>query len=102
MIQTAIDYASYEGGITLNITPHTSEGELTCLQVGLSRSDIGVKTGEMPLDQLLTRFEEGTRLVKFCQDKLAAAELRIQQLETGASGEPATRPFDPDPSIPAD
>ena len=44
-----------------------------------------MEAGELPLDQLLTRYEEGSRLVKFCQEKLSAAELRIQQLEVPAS-----------------
>ena len=54
-----------------------------------------MESGELPLEQLLARFEEGTHLVKFCQDRLAAAELRIQQLETRPDTEPAVRPFDP-------
>ena len=41
--------------------------------------------GELPLDQLLARDEEGSRLVKLCQEKLSAAELRIQPLEVPAS-----------------
>lgn len=45
--------------------------------------------GELPLDQLLARYEEGSRLVKFCQEKLSAAELRIQQLEVPASDDDA-------------
>ena len=51
--------------------------------------------GELPLEQLLSRFEEGTRMAKLCHDKLAAAELRIQQLETQPSGDAAVRAFDP-------
>lgn len=37
--------------------------------------------GELPLEQLLAQYEEGTQLVKLCQEKLAAAEIRIRQLE---------------------
>lgn len=37
--------------------------------------------GDLPLEQLLGRYEEGTRLVQFCQERLAAVELRIQQLD---------------------
>jgi exodeoxyribonuclease VII small subunit len=59
-----------------------------------------MESGEMPLDQLLTRFEEGTRLVKFCQDNRCRG-LRIQQLEAGSTGEPVARPFDPDTAVPA-
>ena len=51
--------------------------------------------GELPLEQLLSRFEEGTRMAKLCHDKLAAADLRIQQLETQPAGEPVARDFDP-------
>ena len=35
----------------------------------------------------LARYEEGTKLVKICQEKLAEAELKIQQLEKNAAGE---------------
>jgi general secretion pathway protein D len=38
-IQTAVDYAPYEAGITLDITPHISEGDLLRLDVALTRSD---------------------------------------------------------------
>lgn len=61
-----------------------------------------METGELPLEQLMNRFEEGTRLVKFCQDRLAAAEVRLQQLQPDVAGPASTRPFDlgsePDPS----
>jgi exodeoxyribonuclease VII small subunit len=53
-----------------------------------------MESGDLPLEQLLARFEEGTRLVRFCQDRLAAAELRIQQLETQPTGEAVLRPFE--------
>jgi exodeoxyribonuclease VII small subunit len=47
------------------------------------------------LESLLERFEEGTRLVKACQKKLEEAELKIQQLEKNAAGEPALKPWTP-------
>ena len=46
-----------------------------------------MESDELPLETLLARFEEGTRLAKICQSKLTEAELKIQQLETSASGE---------------
>ena len=46
-----------------------------------------MEADELPLETLLARFEEGTRLAKICQSKLTEAELKIQQLETNASGE---------------
>ena len=39
LIQTAVDYQSYEAGITLNITPHISQGDLLRLEIELTRSD---------------------------------------------------------------
>jgi len=39
LIQTEIDYEPYEAGITLNITPHISEGKLLRLVIDLERSD---------------------------------------------------------------
>jgi len=46
-----------------------------------------MESEELPLEALLARFEEGTRLVKICQEKLAEAELKIRQLEQNAAGE---------------
>jgi exodeoxyribonuclease VII small subunit len=57
-----------------------------------------MESEELPLENLLARYEEGAQLVKVCQEKLAEAELKIQQLEKNAAGElklsslPADRP----------
>ncbi len=53
-----------------------------------------MESDELPLETLLARFEEGTRLAKVCQAKLAEAELKIQQLEKNAAGGLALKPFD--------
>jgi len=53
-----------------------------------------MESGELPLEALLARYEEGTRLVKICQEKLNEAELKIRQLEKDAAGEPVLKPFD--------
>ena len=53
---------------------------------------------DLPLETLLAKYEEGTRLARACQEKLAEAELKIQQLEKTAAGElklmPVTLPED--------
>ncbi|MEI8233609.1 MAG: exodeoxyribonuclease VII small subunit [Verrucomicrobiota bacterium] len=54
-----------------------------------------MESGELPLEELLERYEEGTRLVKFCGEKLAAAEKRIEIVTRNAAGEPQPAPFDP-------
>lgn len=52
-----------------------------------------MESDDLPLESLLARFEEGTRLAKTCQAKLAEAELKIQQLEQNAAGELALKPL---------
>jgi exodeoxyribonuclease VII small subunit len=46
-----------------------------------------MESEELPLETLLAKYEEGTRLARTCQEKLAEAELKIQQLEKTAAGE---------------
>ena len=48
---------------------------------------------DLPLETLLSRFEEGTKLAQVCQAKLAEAELKIQQLEKNARGEMVLKPL---------
>ena len=47
---------------------------------------------DLPLETLLSKYEEGTHLAKTCQEKLAEAELKIEQLEKTASGEFKLKP----------
>jgi exodeoxyribonuclease VII small subunit len=56
-----------------------------------------MESGDLPLETLLARFEEGTRLAQVCQAKLAEAELKIQQLEKTPSGEPVLKPLNVEP-----
>ena len=53
-----------------------------------------MEAGDLPLETLIARYEEGTRLAKICQEKLAEAELKIQQLEKSAAGEIKLKPFE--------
>ena len=52
-----------------------------------------MEAGDLPLETLLARFEEGTRLARICQARLAEAELKIQQLEKNAAGEMTLKPL---------
>ncbi len=54
-----------------------------------------MESGELPLESLVAKFEEGTRLAKICQDKLGEAELKIKALEKNAAGEPVLKPWSP-------
>jgi len=55
-----------------------------------------MESDDLPLETLLARYEEGAKLVKVCQEKLAEAELKIQQLEKNAAGEIKLKPVSPD------
>lgn len=57
-----------------------------------------MESGDLPLESLLAKYEEGTKLAKICQEKLAEAELKIQQLEKTASGELKLKPLTADVS----
>jgi len=45
-----------------------------------------METGEIPLAELLARFEEGSRLLKICEARLKEAELKIEQLKKQKDG----------------
>ena len=55
-----------------------------------------MESDELPLETLLAKYEEGSKLVKVCQEKLAEAELKIQQLEKNAAGELKLKPAPPE------
>ena len=52
-----------------------------------------MESEELTLEALLAKYEEGTRLAKVCQEKLAEAEVKIQQLEKTAGGEIKLKPL---------
>ena len=52
-----------------------------------------MESGDLPLESLLAKYEEGTKLARICQEKLADAEVKIQQLEKTAGGELKLKPM---------
>ncbi|MCD6050236.1 MAG: xseB [Verrucomicrobia bacterium] len=46
-----------------------------------------MESEELPLETLLTRYEEGTKLAAQCQARLADADLKISKLEKKSSGD---------------
>lgn len=54
-----------------------------------------MESGSLPLEEMLQRYEDGTKLVKLCSDKLAAAEKRIEIIARNASGKAEAVEFDP-------
>jgi len=53
VVQTSTQYEEYAAGITLDIMPHISDGDLLRLDITLTRSDFGAKSSENgPPDQI--------------------------------------------------
>lgn len=52
-----------------------------------------LESGSVSLDESLSAFEEAVSLVKFCNEKLEAAEQKVRILIEGADGEITDKPF---------
>jgi exodeoxyribonuclease VII small subunit len=53
-----------------------------------------MEEGNLPLEKLIDSYEEGIALVKDCQEKLDAAEKRIQVITRNARGAVALSEFE--------
>ena len=53
-----------------------------------------MEADDLPLETLLAKYEEGSKLAKICREKLSEAELKIQQLEKNTAGEMKLKPFE--------
>ena len=51
-----------------------------------------MESEDLALETLLSRYEEGMKLARVCQAKIADAELKIQQLEKNAAGALTLKP----------
>jgi exodeoxyribonuclease VII small subunit len=51
-----------------------------------------MESEDLALETLLSRYEEGMKLARVCQAKIADAELKIQQLEKSAAGTLSLKP----------
>ncbi|MBV9009111.1 MAG: exodeoxyribonuclease VII small subunit [Verrucomicrobia bacterium] len=52
-----------------------------------------MESGKMLLDDLLTRYEEGMKLVKICQERLARAEQKIEIITRDHNGKVTIKDF---------
>ncbi len=52
-----------------------------------------MEQGEVPLAELLQKYEEGAKLLKLCEARLQEAELKIEKLKLRKDGSPASEPF---------
>ena len=78
-------------------SPASKEPEQT-FESAIERLDriVGeMESEKLPLEDLIVRYEEGTKLVRVCQEKLAAAEKRIEIITRDAQGKAQLAEFDP-------
>ena len=54
-----------------------------------------MESGKLPLEELIVRYEEGMKLVKVCQERLASAEQRIEIITRNNAGKPVVKDFEP-------
>jgi exodeoxyribonuclease VII small subunit len=53
-----------------------------------------MESGQLPLEDLIVRYEEGMNLVKVCQERLASAEQKIEIIARN-NGKPVVKDFEP-------
>lgn len=71
--------------------PASFEAALTRLEELVA----ALERGDITLDESLAAFQEGSGLVRFCLDRLSAAETTVQELMAGAGGAPEVKPARP-------
>lgn len=75
----------------------SSEAKLT-FEAALGKLEAiveSMESGEVPLAELLAKFEEGTKLLRVCETRLKDAELKIEQLKKQKDGSIAFEKFEP-------
>ena len=75
---------------TESASEHTFESALSRLEALVS----DMEGDRMPLEELIVAYEEGTKLVKVCQQKLSDAEKKIEIIQKRTSGEPELKEFE--------
>jgi len=66
----------------------TKESKLS-FEAALSKLETiveSMESGEVPLADLLAKFEEGNKLLKHCESRLKDAEIKIEQLKKERDG----------------
>jgi exodeoxyribonuclease VII small subunit len=61
-----------------------------------------MESGQLPLEDLIIRYEEGMNLVKVCQERLASAEQKIEIIARNNAGKPVVKEFEPAAETPTD
>jgi exodeoxyribonuclease VII small subunit len=53
-----------------------------------------MESGKLPLEDLIVRYEEGMKLVKICQERLANAEQKIEIITRNSAGKAVVQEFE--------
>jgi exodeoxyribonuclease VII small subunit len=54
-----------------------------------------MESGKLPLEDLIVRYEEGMKLVKTCQERLANAEQKIEIIARNSAAKAVVQEFEP-------
>ncbi|MDP2137642.1 MAG: exodeoxyribonuclease VII small subunit [Candidatus Didemnitutus sp.] len=54
-----------------------------------------MEQGEIPLAELLSKYEEGSKLLKVCEARLKDAEVKIEKLKKAKDGSASFEAFEP-------
>ena len=54
-----------------------------------------IEQGRIGLEESISKYEEGMKLVQYCRTVLAKAEQKIEQLRLAGNGEPQISKFEP-------
>lgn len=57
-----------------------------------------LETGKAKLDDAVRAYERGAALKAHCEAKLAAAQMKVEQITVGSDGKISTPPLDPEKS----
>ncbi len=80
---------------TKSPAPKSSEETFENAMTRLEHIVAQMESDQLPLEELLAQYEQGVKLVKVCEEKLAAAEKRIEIITRNAAGEPQIAEFEP-------
>src|SRR5258708_7645827 len=61
-----------------------------------------MESGKLALEDLIVRYEEGMKLVKVCQERLASAEQKIEIIARDGGGKPVVKNFEPEAASKSD
>ena len=76
----------------------STPAEMPTFENAMERLEVVVEQMEnskLPLEELIRCYEEGTRLIKVCSERLSAAEQRIEIITRDAAGQPRVAEYPP-------